>query len=166
MRDFVADRTPQNQDGEARQATLRMLTFCSHQEELAGIKRDRKGLTGTEIVGVFGKDLVFTGYIFALSRRRQGFETPWDCQRLQSVTVVTAHFPPGVFPRFFCHFLISCPGAACTQPGSQEHGRVTEFSNLSPPDFDYILGRSGRRPIEGYNQQYCAKNRWDQPQPD
>jgi len=35
-----------------------MLTFCSHQEELAGIGRDRKGLTGIEIVGVLGKTLL------------------------------------------------------------------------------------------------------------
>ncbi len=39
-----------------------MLTFCSHQEEPTGIDRDRKGVTGIEIVGVLGKDLVLYGY--------------------------------------------------------------------------------------------------------
>jgi hypothetical protein len=34
-----------------------VLTFCSHQEELTGIDRDRKGVTGIEIVGVLGKTL-------------------------------------------------------------------------------------------------------------
>jgi hypothetical protein len=67
-----------------------MLTFCSHHEELEGIERDRKGLTGTEIVGVFGKDLVFTGCIFALSRRRQGYETPWDCHTMNKRVRITS----------------------------------------------------------------------------
>jgi hypothetical protein len=69
-----------NNPGDARYSTFRMLTFCSHREELTGIERDRKGLTGTEIVGVLGKDLVFTCWCVALSRRRQGFESPWGRQ--------------------------------------------------------------------------------------
>ena len=46
-----------------------MLTFCSHQEKLAGIARDRGGLSGTEIVGVIGKDLEIIDWFAALSRR-------------------------------------------------------------------------------------------------
>ena len=63
-----------------------MLTFCSHQEKLAGIARDRGGLSGTEIVGVIGKDLEIIDLFVALSRRRQGFETPWDCQLPEPVS--------------------------------------------------------------------------------
>ncbi|MGO9565999.1 MAG: hypothetical protein ACLP5H_00515 [Desulfomonilaceae bacterium] len=46
-----------------------MLTFCSHREGLTGIERDRKGLSGTEIVGVIGKDLEIIDWFAALSRR-------------------------------------------------------------------------------------------------
>ena len=46
-----------------------MLTFCSHQEELTWIAGDREGLSGTEIVGVIGKDLEIIDWFVALSRR-------------------------------------------------------------------------------------------------
>ena len=59
--------------GGARQKRVRdlwrMLTFCSHQEKLAGIAGDREGLSEIEIVGVFGKDLDFVRGCVALSRR-------------------------------------------------------------------------------------------------
>ena len=70
-----------NHDGANGNPAIRMLTFCSHQEGLKGIERDRKGLTGIENVGVLGKDLVFIGWFVALSRRRQGFKSPWGRQR-------------------------------------------------------------------------------------
>jgi hypothetical protein len=59
-----------------------VLTFCSHQEELIRIETDLKGLTGIEIVGVLGKDLEIICWFAALSRRRQGFDSPWDCHRI------------------------------------------------------------------------------------
>jgi hypothetical protein len=94
----------QNSEGEARYPTFRVLTFCSHQKELTGIERDRKGLTEIEFVGVLGKDLVFVGWFVALSRRRQGFETPWDCQLPEPVSGLSPHILPLDFsPAFLPH---------------------------------------------------------------
>jgi hypothetical protein len=70
------------QKGAVRYPTFRMLTFCSHHEGLTGIEKDRKGLTGIENVGVLGKDLVFISWCVALSRRRQGFKSPWGRQSI------------------------------------------------------------------------------------
>jgi hypothetical protein len=48
----------------------------------AGTDRDRKGSTEIEIVGVLGKDLEIICWLTALSRRRQGFDSLWDCQEI------------------------------------------------------------------------------------
>jgi len=47
-----------------------VLTFCSHCE----------GLTGTEIVWLLGQIIDNVMDFFGLSRRRRGFEPPWDYQ--------------------------------------------------------------------------------------
>ena len=125
VRYSTGGRTLQNQNGETGEVTFRVLTFCSHQQELKGIERDRKGLTGTEIVGVLGKDLVFTG-LSSPSHGGDRGSKPLGTASFQSrFSIATAHFPPSLFPRFFCRVDIVC------LPPGRSYGHEARFKTVA-----------------------------------
>jgi hypothetical protein len=84
---------------------VRVRIFVPILFPLFGIEGDNQGRGGTDTARNrwgFKADRVFIKGIAGLSRRRQGFETPWDCQLPEPVSGLSPHILPVDFsPAFF-----------------------------------------------------------------